>query len=269
MRKRNKSEDERKRGKRHILKPKQERKKTPYKIDLTKLIIILAAVVILSAILWSPIESALSKTSPTKLRDDINAFGALAPIIYICIMIVQVLVSIVPGQFVTLFGGFTFGAFWGTVYSMIGMIIGSAIAFQIGKRFGRPFLEDIIDTKLLRRFDQKSAERGIVILFFFFLLPFTPDNAACFAAGLTKIRLRSLIWVAAIGRLPGTMVSCLIGSGFGRDASMKAWIFIGALTLLIFLAYWHKKRLEKHAYNFMKPKSSSKKSISENKKNEM
>jgi uncharacterized membrane protein YdjX (TVP38/TMEM64 family) len=66
--------------------------------------------------------------------------------------------------------------------------------------------------------------------------------------------MRTLVLIATIGRFPGTLVANMIGSGIDDDISMKAWIFIGTAILLIGLAIYHKKKLESHAYNLIKPK---------------
>ena len=248
------------RKKRHkILKEKSERKKTPYKVDLLKLTLVILAIGVAFFLLWDPIRSLLYQTGREALRAKILGLGALAPVVYVSIVILQVLFSVIPGSFVTVFGGYTFGIIQGTILSTIGTVIGSSIAFYLGKRYGRPLLEDIVDPEILGKFDEKSQEKGLVTLLFIFLIPFTPDNAACLVAGATKMRLRSMIIVAAIGRFPGILVATMIGAGISQEFSIWLWMAIGALTVMIALIYYHKKKLESHAYNFIRPNQQEKK----------
>lgn len=91
---------------------------------------------------------------PDELRVWIDQFGVLAPAVFIFVQIGQVVVAPVPGQVVALAAGYLFGPVAGTVYSITGVLIGSAIAFLLADRYGRTFVEDILDEDVVARFDE-------------------------------------------------------------------------------------------------------------------
>jgi uncharacterized membrane protein YdjX (TVP38/TMEM64 family) len=52
--------------------------------------------------------------------------GILAPLAFVALQIVQVILAPIPGQTLAGGGGYLFGTLWGTVYSMIGVVLGVA-----------------------------------------------------------------------------------------------------------------------------------------------
>src|SRR3989338_3810050 len=117
---------------------------------------------------------------PIALKDFVIGFGPWAPIVFILIQMFQVLIAPIPGQVLTFASGFMFGAIKGILYSVIGVMIGSIIAFSLAKRFGRPFVERVIERDTLKRFDGMMQRKGPIALFLIYLLPALPDDALCF-----------------------------------------------------------------------------------------
>lgn len=213
--------------------------KTKVIINFVIFLLILATLII---IFWKPLTTLFSDTE--KIRNYVKNFGVLAPVIFIGFTILQVLFAPIPGQVSGIAGGYIFGAFWGIVYSMIGLVIGSFIVFYFARKFGRAFVEKIIDKETLKKFDGLIKKRGIFFLFLIYLLPLFPDDAISYLAGLTKIKIRNLIIISAVGRLPGYVVLSLVGAGFGTgDITFSIWLFaiIAVFSILIFL---NRKRLE-------------------------
>lgn len=237
--------------KKKYLKTKEARKKTPFKLDLTKALLVLAIIVIFFVFFFDPIKEKIGNTDKESIKADILSYGKLAPLVYVGLVALQIIISIVPTQVVTASGGYIFGIGWGVLLSTLGMIIGSTLAYFIGKRFGRPLLEDIFKKEALEKFDSKSEKRGLMTLLLVFLLPFTPDNAACFLAGTTKITARQLVFVATLGRLPGIVVSTMIGAGLGNTFSPAIIITISAISILTGLAYIYREKLHDWAEKFI------------------
>ena len=66
------------------------------------------------------------------MRDSVAAWGWLAPLVFIGIQALQVIVSPIPGEITGPVGGALFGTTWGVVYSTIGLTIGTLICFGLG-----------------------------------------------------------------------------------------------------------------------------------------
>jgi uncharacterized membrane protein YdjX (TVP38/TMEM64 family) len=131
---------------------------------------------------------------------------------------------------------------------MIGAAIGFTVVFWLSRKLGRPFVEYFVSKKILERFDYIAQTKGIFILFLIFLLPAFPDDLICYIAGLTSIRIRTLVLISLAGRLPGYLVLSYTGSGVADSNYTLTAIIFGVVMVFSAVAYWHKDRLE----NFVK-----------------
>jgi uncharacterized membrane protein YdjX (TVP38/TMEM64 family) len=100
------------------------------KVALLSLILIILLLTVLCVFLfWEPLGNAFfSFVDKDNIKDFLERTGPVAPLVFIGLQALQVLVAPIPMQVFGLAGGYIFGAFWGTVYSMIGLTIGSFLA---------------------------------------------------------------------------------------------------------------------------------------------
>ncbi|WP_436930785.1 TVP38/TMEM64 family protein [Halosimplex halobium] len=169
-------------------------------------------------------------TSAQALREFIEGYGILAPVVLVVLQAVQVVAAPIPGQVLAVVAGYLFGAWWGTVYNMIGITIGSTAAFWLSRRYGRAYVENLVHKDALEQFDAVSDDYGRPALFFIFLVPGLPDDVICFAGGLTDIPLWQLVAIAVIGRTPAFFLVNVVGDLLGTDR------FAAALALAVILA---------------------------------
>lgn len=169
-------------------------------------------------------------SDPRELRSLILDFGVLGPIAIIGLQGAQVVLAPVPGQVLALVAGYLYGAWWGTLYNMIGVTIGSAIAFWLARRFGRPYVESIVHEDLLSSFDAIDNEYARLGLFIIFLVPGLPDDAICFLGGLTKLPLWQLVSIAVVGRFPAFFLINVVGESI-EAGQIGIALIIGSIVL--------------------------------------
>lgn len=135
--------------------------------------------------------------------------------------------------------GYLFGVWLGTVYSWIGVMLGTLIVLVLTRRFGRPFVARLAQAEQLEKLDRLVARRGALFFFLIFLLPFLPKDLICFAIGLTDLRLGQMIVLIGIGRLPGLIVSSWVGAN-AANLSLVEWIVlsVGACALALTYLWW-------------------------------
>lgn len=167
----------------------------------------------------------------------IDDFGVLAPLVFIFVQALQVVVAPIPGQVLAFAAGVVFGPVAGTVYSLTGVLIGSAVAFSIAKRFGRGFVENILHDDIVARFDGFVDTVGIPGLLAFVLVPGLPDDAICFLAGLTKWSLRTFILVIAVGRLPAYVFTVYAGGEFADGQVVSAVVIVAIVIVVSIVGY--------------------------------
>ncbi|WP_256403723.1 TVP38/TMEM64 family protein [Halorubrum salinum] len=183
-------------------------------------------------------EYATFLTDQEALRTWLRQFGVLAPLVFILIQALQVIVAPIPGQVVALVAGYLFGPVAGTVYSLTGVLIGSAVAFSLAKRYGRSFVEEVIHEDVITRFDDFVDTVGIPGLFAFVVIPGLPDDAICFLSGLTKWRLRTFIAVISVGRLPAYVITVYAGGQLAVGRFRLAFVLIALVVLASVVGYY-------------------------------
>lgn len=181
--------------------------------------------------------------NPNELRAWIDQFGILAPGVFILVQITQVVVAPIPGQGVALVAGFLFGPVPGTIYSITGVLIGSAIAFGLAKRYGRTFVEDALREDIVARFDEFVDRVGFPALVAFVLIPGLPDDAICFLAGLTKWRFRTFMIAITIGRLPAYVLTVYAGDEIATGQFIQGMVIIGGIIVTSAIGYYKREAI--------------------------
>lgn len=186
----------------------------------------------------------------TAMREWIGQFGIYAPLVFVGAQILQVIFAPIPGQVAALVGGYLFGPVAGTAYSMVGVMIGSAIAFAIASRYGRPVVETLLHEEIVDRFDDFAETVGLPGLLLFVLIPGLPDDAICFLAGLAHFRLSVFVAIMALGRLPAYLATNFAGDSIANGQLLEAVVIVGALAALSAIAYRNRERIRAYAQQF-------------------
>lgn len=196
--------------------------------------------------LWEQISSCyVLFTDRDLIKAFVSSFGAGAPVVFIVIQISQVLLAPFPGEATGFIGGFLFGTGKGFLYSSIGLTAGSWINFTIGRFLGKRYVRKLIPPAHLDRMDNIVKRQGVLVLFLLFIFPGFPKDYLCLFLGLSAIPLNVFIILAAIGRMPGTLMLSLQGAYvFEQKYELFALIF-GLCLILMFLVYQYRERLYK------------------------
>ncbi|HBD07306.1 MAG TPA: TVP38/TMEM64 family protein, partial [Syntrophobacteraceae bacterium] len=141
-----------------------------------------------------------------------------------------------------------FGPYFGFVYVWLGAMIGSSLAFLIGRYLGRDFAASLIGDKL-RKYDEAIERNGFATVLYLRLVyfPFTPMN---FGMGLTRVRFGDYFFGTALGIIVGTFIfTFFVGTvkdvwASGRWADLLSWKVIFSLVLFVF-SFFIPKILEK------------------------
>ena len=77
------------------------------------------------------------------LLTKIKSFGLLAPLCFILIQIVQVVLPVIPGGASCLVGVMAFGAVGGFIYNYVGLVLGSICSFLLSRKFGMSIINKL------------------------------------------------------------------------------------------------------------------------------
>jgi uncharacterized membrane protein YdjX (TVP38/TMEM64 family) len=74
------------------------------------------------------------------LKSILKQWGILAPILFMVLQALQVIISPIPGDATGFLGGYLFGEWLGLLYSTIGLTVGSVAAFWLGRWLGARYV---------------------------------------------------------------------------------------------------------------------------------
>jgi uncharacterized membrane protein YdjX (TVP38/TMEM64 family) len=172
-----------------------------------------------------------------QLKVIIRSFGPYSPLAYILLQIIQVIVAPIPGGAIEFLGGYLFGVKAGFFYSMIGLILGSWMAFSLAKIFEKYAVEKFVSPQTIKKFDYLVGHEGLILSFLLFLIPGFPKDALCYLLGLTPMHLGIFLTISTIGRIPGTLMACLQG-GKAFEHQYKTFLILLGISALVILAFY-------------------------------
>ena len=133
--------------------------------------------------------------------------------IYLACQAVIVIVTILPGQVVQMAGGFIYGFLKALILSMIGVILGSTISFNLARIIGqRPMNLIFGEEKFTKYKDMLDTRQAHRVIFLLYLVPGLPKDMIAYAAGISRIKYPSFMFLSLAGRLPATCASLLMGT---------------------------------------------------------
>ncbi len=210
-------------------------------VRLVIVLIILALLVWVGWLFWPQLSVF---TDRDRLNELILSAGVFGPLIFIGLQAIQVVIAPIPATIVTLAGGFIFDTFWGTVYSMIGTTLGFFIVFVISKKFGRRAIRFVVDEERMKKYDKLSSSKGVLgFIIFGFLFPFLPDAVIGYIAGLTPMRIRSLLVLSIVTRIPGVLTTNFIGSKAGAGEFGIVAVVGALLIVVLIIAHFTRGRM--------------------------
>jgi len=178
----------------------------------------ISMVALVAGLRASGLADALSLDTLAAHREALSAFVeanlALAALGYVLLYIVAVAFSFPGAVFITLAGGFLFGAVGGTALTVVGATIGATLIFLLAQRiFGADAL-DRMGSKAVALGEgiRRNAASYLLVLRLVPLFPFFLVNLVPAFVG---VRLPIYVVTTAIGILPGTAVFSLAGAGLG------------------------------------------------------
>jgi uncharacterized membrane protein YdjX (TVP38/TMEM64 family) len=188
-----------------------------------------------------------------KIRAFITKFGIRAPLILIGLQVFQIIVAPIPGHIIGFVGGYLFGAWYGILYCMIGVILGATITFWIGRIFGRGLLQMFISHENMNRFDRYVLMKGPFIIFVLLLIPVTPlGDILFYLSGLTAMPFFIFLIMAVIARTPSNVINNFIGAKASTFSAQEWIIFLVVIAVFVLLFYFNRKQIEKIILRFVK-----------------
>ena len=184
------------------------------------------------------------------LRDTVAAWGWMAPVVFIAIQALQVIISPIPGEVTGPVGGALFGTTWAVIYSTIGLTAGTLICFAIGRRWGEPLVRPWLSEHHWNRMTFILEAEGAILCFILYLIPGFPKDIISYLFGISPMPFWVFAVVSTVGRIPGTWISSYFGAHVGEQQYLYAIAFIAVVCAACLPLFYYRERIIKR---FHKP----------------
>lgn len=177
------------------------------------------------------------------LKHTLGEWDVLAPVIFMGLQALQVIIAPIPGELTGILGGYLFGEWVGLFYSTIGQTVGSVAAFGIGRWLGTHYVQRMVSPDVWRKLGFIVEAEGAIVCFIIFLVPGLPKDMICYLFGLSPMPFWVFALVSTLGRIPGTWIL----SAQGARTESGDYVQVILLTALAVAAalplYYYRNRL--------------------------
>ena len=172
------------------------------------------------------------------LRDFIAGAGPLAPLAYIGLKATTYVFAPLSSGPVQLTAGILFGLVPGTLYTIVGEVLGGTISFLIARKLGRPVVRRFVGADGMNRVDRFVNQLGgWRALIYARLFLFSIYDFISYAAGFSQaVTLRQYVIVSFFVGLIPTFLFVVAGVSLTEDRRLLIVIYIavGLLSILPF-----------------------------------
>lgn len=177
------------------------------------------------------------------LKATLHDWGMLAPVIFIVLQALQVIISPFPGELTGLLGGFFFGQWLGLVYSSVGLTVGSVAAFGIGRWLGAHYVRKMVSPETWNRLGFIVEAEGAVLCFIIYLIPGLPKDIVCYLFGISPMPLWVFALVSGLGRVPGTWVLSAQGAHTAAGDYRQVILVTAVCVAVALPLYYYRHRI--------------------------
>lgn len=165
--------------------------------------------------------------------------GSIGVIIYFLTIIFQVVVLPVPALLFYVAGTAIYGPLYAFVISYFATVVGSFIAYFIGKGLGRKVVYWCVGEATALKYEKMLGSKGYMLFAIMQLLPFFPDDVLCMLAGLISMKFSVFSLIILLIRPIYILLACYLGTGnlipftgWGIPVWISIFLLMGALFVL-------------------------------------
>ena len=186
------------------------------------------------------------------LKETVRSWGWLAPVVFVAIQALQVIISPIPGEMTGPVGGALFGTWLGLLYSTVGLTAGTLFCFWVGRQWGEPLVRPWLSEHHWNRMNFVLEAEGAIFCFILYLVPGFPKDIISYLFGISPLPFWVFAVVSTVGRIPGTFISSYFGAHVAEQQYIYAIAFLAAALAICLPLYYYRERLLRR---FQKPRA--------------
>lgn len=203
----------------------------------------IAIAALIGIVIW--LSRSVFQVDANDLREWILSFGIWSPVLYILIYTVRPLIFF-PASVLSIAGGLAFGAWLGTLYTIIGATLGAMLSFYVAKTLGKSFVRKSW-TGNVGKIQSQMEQNGFFYVLLFRFIPVINFDLISYVAAFAKVRFASFALATFIGIIPGTFAYNFLGSSFvsGNPKIIVLAVVVFVILTVVPIALrnrWNKKQ---------------------------
>ncbi|MDE5755404.1 MAG: TVP38/TMEM64 family protein, partial [Oscillospiraceae bacterium] len=173
--------------------------------------------------------------------------GVLAPLLFVLLMALQVIIAFLPGGPLEVTAGMLFGGVWGTILTVIGMLIGTLSVYGLVKKFGVKLVDAVIPEQKRKKFSILEDEEKLAFwVFILFLLPGIPKDLLTYIVPLTEMPGKQFLILSILARFPAMVASVLMGSSLTKGRYWICIVIACIAAIAVFIGFHMKNYILYH-----------------------
>jgi uncharacterized membrane protein YdjX (TVP38/TMEM64 family) len=160
-------------------------------------------------------------------------FGFWGPLFIVLAMVAQIFLLVVTVVALMLVAVIAYGPIWGTIISVVAVLVASSIAFFIGRLVGQAGVRKLIGEKAEKKVAAFMADYGLWAVVISRISPFISNDAVSFVAGFARMRYWTFIVATVAGILPLAILLAWLGQNYHRLRIGLVWITVVSLAFFV------------------------------------
>jgi uncharacterized membrane protein YdjX (TVP38/TMEM64 family) len=177
------------------------------------------------------------------LKQTLREWGILAPVIFVGLQALQVIIAPIPGEVTGILGGYLFGQWLGLIYSTLGLTVGSVAAFGVGRWLGAHYVRTLVSQETWDKMGFIVEAEGAILCFIIYLIPGLPKDMVCYLFGISPMPLWVFTLVSTLGRIPGTWVLSAQGAHTAAGDYLQVILLTATVVALALPLYYYRNRV--------------------------
>lgn len=168
--------------------------------------------------------------------------GKWMAVLFVVLQFLQVVILPIPSTVTVVAGAALFGPLVGSLLSLLGIIIGSLVAFLVGRYAGYRVVAWLVGKETLDKWLKKIKGKDKLLLSAMFLLPVFPDDVLCFVAGISSMSLPLFLGIIVVSRIAAIFTTSYSVTliPFNTWWGLLIWAVLIALVVVLFVFLYKK-----------------------------
>jgi len=165
-------------------------------------------------------------------------------LIYFGVQIIQIIICIIPGQFMNMAAGWLLGFPAAFLLSLAGAAVGTVFTYYVSKLLGQSAIRVLMEPENFNRFlNRLNSERAYIAVLILYFIPGLPKDFLGYIAGVSNMKFLPFLVLSLIGRTPSLTASIMTGSMLHKGIYTGVIILAALMVFLIILGFVYRARL--------------------------